>query len=32
MNVFGAEAVGMKAHLFTDAADLRALLEAEGLL
>jgi 2-haloacid dehalogenase len=32
INVFGAEAVGMKAHLFTDAADLRARLEAEGLL
>ena len=32
MNIFGAEAVGMKAHLFTDAADLRARLEAEGLL
>jgi len=32
MNVFGAEAVGMKAHLFTDAQDLRIRLEAEGLL
>jgi 2-haloacid dehalogenase len=32
MNIFGAEAVGMKAHLFTDAADLRARLAAEGLL
>jgi len=32
INVFGAEAVGMRAHLFTDAADLRARLEAEGLL
>jgi 2-haloacid dehalogenase len=32
MNVFGAEAVGMKAHLFTDAAGLRARLEVEGLL
>jgi len=32
INVAGAEAVGMKAHLFTDAADLRARLEAEGLL
>ena len=25
-------AVGMKAHLFTDAEDLRARLDAEGLL
>jgi 2-haloacid dehalogenase len=32
INVFGAEAVGMQAHLFTDAAGLRARLEAEGLL
>jgi len=32
INVMGAEAVGMKAHLFTDAADLRLRLEAEGLL
>ena len=32
INVFGAEAVGMKAHLFTDAAGLRARLVAEGLL
>ena len=32
INVYGAEAVGMKAHLFTGAADLRARLEAEGLL
>jgi 2-haloacid dehalogenase len=32
INVEGALAVGMKAHLFTDAADLRARLEAEGLL
>jgi 2-haloacid dehalogenase len=32
INIFGAEAVGMNAHLFTDAADLRARLEAEGLL
>lgn len=32
INVEGAEAVGMKAHLFTDADDLRARLEAEGLL
>ena len=32
INVFGAEAVGMRVHLFTDAADLRARLEAEGLL
>jgi HAD superfamily hydrolase (TIGR01509 family) len=32
INVFGAEAVGMTAHLFTDAQDLRGRLEAEGLL
>lgn len=32
INVEGAEAVGMKAHLFTTAEDLRARLEAEGLL
>ena len=32
INVEGAEAVGMKAHLFTGADDLRARLEAEGLL
>jgi len=32
INVAGALAVGMKAHLFTDAADLRLRLEAEGLL
>jgi 2-haloacid dehalogenase len=32
MNIFGAEAVGMKTHLFIDAADLRARLAAEGLL
>ena len=32
INVEGAEAVGMHGHLFTDAADLRARLEAEGLL
>jgi 2-haloacid dehalogenase len=32
INVEAARAVGMKAHLFTDAADLRARLEAEGLL
>ena len=32
INVAGAEAVGMQAHLFTDAAGLRARLEAEGLL
>jgi 2-haloacid dehalogenase len=32
INVFGAEAVGMRACLFTDAASLRARLEAEGLL
>jgi 2-haloacid dehalogenase len=32
INVEGAEAVGMHAHLFTDADGLRARLEAEGLL
>src|SRR4051812_2639183 len=32
INVEGALAVGMAAHLFTDAADLRARLESEGLL
>ena len=32
INVEGAEAVGMKAHLFTDAEDLRRRLEAERLL
>ena len=32
INVEGAEAVGMHAHLFTDAEDLRRRLEAEGLL
>jgi 2-haloacid dehalogenase len=32
INVEAALAVGMKAHLFTDAAGLRARLEAEGLL
>ena len=32
INVFGAEAVGMKAHLFTSAEDLRARLVLEGLL
>jgi 2-haloacid dehalogenase len=32
INVEAALAVGMEAHLFTDAADLRARLEAEGLL
>ena len=32
INIFGAEAVGMTTHLFTDAADLRARLQAEGLL
>jgi 2-haloacid dehalogenase len=32
INVEGARAVGMKAHLFTGAADLRDRLEAEGLL
>jgi 2-haloacid dehalogenase len=32
INVEGALAVGMKAHLFTDARNLRARLEADGLL
>lgn len=32
INVEGARAVGMAAHLFVDAADLRARLEAERLL
>ena len=32
INVEGAEAVGMQAHLFTGAEDLRRRLEAEGLL
>ena len=32
INVDGALAVGMKAHLFTTAEDLRGRLEAEGLL
>jgi 2-haloacid dehalogenase len=32
INVEGAEAVGMKAHLFTDAESLRTRLAAEGLL
>ena len=32
INVEAALAVGMRAHLFLDAADLRARLEAEGLL
>jgi 2-haloacid dehalogenase len=32
INVEGALAVGMRAHLFTDAADLRLRLAAEGLL
>ena len=32
INVEGAEAVGMQAHLFTDADDLRRRLEAENLL
>ena len=32
INVDAARAVGMHAHLFTDAADLRARLQAEGLL
>lgn len=31
-NVDGALAAGMRAHLFTDAADLAARLQAEGLL
>jgi 2-haloacid dehalogenase len=32
VNVAGAEAVGMSAHLFTDAPSLRARLEEDGLL
>lgn len=32
INVEGAEAIGMRAHLFVDAADLRGRLETEGLL
>jgi 2-haloacid dehalogenase len=32
INVEGAQAVGMRAHLFTDAAGLRVRLEVEGLL
>ena len=32
INVEGARAIGMHAHLFTDAADLRTRLQAEGLL
>ncbi len=32
INCEGAEAIGMKAHLFTSAQDLRARLVAEGLL
>ena len=32
INVEGAQAVGMHAHLFTDAEDLRARLKREGLL
>ncbi len=32
VNVEGARAVGMQAHLFTDADDLRVRLRAEGLL
>ena len=32
INVEAAQAVGMKAHLFTTAEDLRARLEADGLL
>ena len=31
-NVAGAEAAGMRAHRFTDAAALRTVLEAHGLL
>ncbi|HYD38925.1 MAG TPA: HAD-IA family hydrolase, partial [Allosphingosinicella sp.] len=32
INVEGAEAAGMRGHLFTGATDLRRRLEAEGLL
>ena len=32
INVEGARAIGMHAHLFTDAADLRSRLETDGLL
>ncbi len=32
INVEGAEAVGMRGHLFSDAEDLRTRLETEGLL
>ena len=32
INVHGAEALGMRGHLFAGAADLRRRLEAEGLL
>jgi 2-haloacid dehalogenase len=32
INVDGALAVGMKAHIFTDAEDLRRRLQSEGLL
>jgi hypothetical protein len=32
INVDGAEAAGMRGHLFTGAEDLRKRLEAEGLL
>jgi hypothetical protein len=32
INIEAAEAVGMHGHLFTSAEDLRARLEAEGLL
>ncbi len=32
INVEGAEAIGMRGHLFTDADDLRRRLEAEGLI
>ena len=32
INVAGAEAIGMRAHLFTDAEGLRERLRSEGLL
>ena len=32
INVYSAELIGMRAHLFTDAQDLRTRLRAEGLL
>jgi FMN phosphatase YigB (HAD superfamily) len=32
INIDAAEAVGIRAHLFTGADDLRARLEADGLL